>query len=173
MTAPELRKEPAVTIAVAHVPTLVTEATETTHATEAAAPAREGETRALLAVRLLASLALFVAAVVHARLALHAGFGGPLFARGHLFALHAVLSAVLAFALLARGDRVWLVAVVLSLAGLGAILASVYAPVPAVGPLPSIDEPAWLVSKAVVAFSEITVIALWLIRQIAPPRPRG
>ena len=64
----------------------------------------------------------------------------------------------------------WLVAVVLSVGGLVAILASVYFPVPSVGPLPALNEPVWLVNKAICALAELTVISLWLIRQIAPPK---
>ena len=134
-----------------------------------------GDPRALLATRVLAAIALLVAAGVHARLAGQAGqagLAGPLLGRSHLFLLYAVLSAVLAAALLVwGGDRSWLVAVVLSTAGLVAILSSVYAPLPAVGPLPTIDEPVWLLSKGICALAEVTVISLWLVRAIAPASP--
>ena len=132
---------------------------------------RAGNQRALLAVRLLAAAALVVSAYVHGRLALDVGMGGPLLARGHLFAAHAVLTALIAAALLVRDNRAWLMAVVLSAFGLAAILASVYRPLPAVGPFPGIDEPTWLLNKALAAFVEVTVIALWLIRRIAPQEP--
>lgn len=129
-----------------------------------------GDPRALLAARLLAAAALVVSAYVHTKLAVNLGMGGPLLALGHLFAVQAVLSVVLVVALIARDNRVWLAAVVLSAAGLVAILASVYFPVPAIGPFPAINEPTWLLSKAFAAFAEITVIVLWLVRQIAPPQ---
>jgi hypothetical protein len=67
-----------------------------------------------------------------------------------------------------RSTRVWLFAVVLSGAGLLGILASVYFPVASVGPFPAIDEPTWLLTKAACALAELTVIALWLVRRIAP-----
>jgi hypothetical protein len=73
--------------------------------------------------------------------------------------------------LFSRNSRVWLFAVVLSGAGLLGILASVYFPVASVGPFPAIDEPTWLLTKAVCALAELTVIVLWAIRQIAPPSP--
>jgi hypothetical protein len=130
-----------------------------------------GDRRALLVARLLAAAALLVTAFIHARLAADVGLGGPLFGRGHLFAAQAVLSLVLALAMLTRDNRIWLVALVLSVAGLGAILASVYFPVPAIGPFPAINEPVWLMNKAVCAFAEASVITLWLVRAIAPPRP--
>jgi hypothetical protein len=128
-----------------------------------------GDPRALLVARLLAAAALLVTAFIHARLAADVGLGGSLFGRGHLFAAQAVLSLVLAVAMLTRDNRIWLVALVLSVAGLGAILASVYFPVPAIGPFPAINEPVWLMNKAVCAFAEASVITLWLVRAIAPP----
>jgi len=130
-----------------------------------------GDPRALLVARLLAASALLVSAVIHARLAIvHDGPGGALLSQSHLFAAQAALSVVIAGALLTRDSRAWLVAVVLSVAGLGAILSSVYFPLPSVGPLPAIDEPSWLLTKATVAFAELSVIVLWVIRSIAPPK---
>jgi hypothetical protein len=126
--------------------------------------------KALLGARLLAAAALLVSAFIHAKMAVHLGLGGPALARGHLFAAQAAISAILAAAMLSRNNRVWLVAAVLSAGGLGAILASVYFPLPAVGPLPAINEPAWLLNKAIAALAELSVISLWLIRQIAPPK---
>jgi hypothetical protein len=165
MTAHDLREETALTVVSMDVETSVS-----VPDSEAATP-RVGDPQALFAARLLASAALVVSALVHAKLALHLGMGGPLLGQSHLFAAHAVLSGLLAGALFTRDNRVWLVAVVLSVAGLGAILASVYFPVPAVGPFQGFDEPAWLLSKAVCAMAELSVIVLWLIRQIAPPQP--
>jgi len=60
---------------------------------------------------------------------------------------------------------------VFSAAGLIAILASVYFPITAVGPFPAINEPTWLLTKAISALAELTVITLWAIRQIAPTNP--
>ena len=128
-----------------------------------------GNLRALLIVRLLASTALMVSAFIHGTLAIQLGVGGPLISQGQLFTAQAALSAALALAMLTRDDRIWLVAVVLSVVGLGAVLASVYFPIPAIGPFPEIHEPVWLMTMLVSAFAQAAVPALWLVRQIAPP----
>ena len=107
-----------------------------------------GDPRALLALRLLAAAALLVTALIHARLAFQLGLGGAPLGRGQLFFIQAVFSAVIATAMFTRNNRVWLLAVVFSAAGLIAILASVYFPIAAVGPFPAIDEPTWLLTKA-------------------------
>lgn len=130
-----------------------------------------GDPRALLAIRLLAAAALLVTGLIHARMAFQIGLSGPLLGRGPLFLVQAVISVILALAMFTRDSRVWLFAVVLSGAGLLGIFASVYFPLRSVGPFPPIDEPTWLLSKAVSALAELTVIALWMIRQIAPPSP--
>jgi hypothetical protein len=161
---------PAATTAVADREPSTTQATQTTQATE---PERlAGDPRALLAARLLASAALLVTAFIHARLAFQLGVGGMPIGQGQLFFLQAVVSLILALAMFSRDSRVWLFALVLSVAGLVGILSSVYFPVPSLGPLPAIDEPVWLMTKAVSAFAEVTVIALWGIRQIAPSSQR-
>jgi hypothetical protein len=130
-----------------------------------------GDPRALLAARLLAAAALLVTAVIHGSLAFQPGMGGSLFGRPQLFLVQAAVSAIIALALFSRDSRVWLFAVVLSGAGLLGILASVYFPIPSVGPFPAINEPTWLLTKAACALAELTVIVLWGIRQIAPPEP--
>ncbi len=128
-----------------------------------------GDPRALLAARLLAALALAVSSVIHAKLAIQLGIGGSVLSQGQLFAATAVISALLAVAMLTSNKHVWLVAVVLSVSGLGAVLASVYLPVPQVGPFPSINEQEWFTTKVIAAFAEASVPVLWLIRSIAPP----
>ena len=130
---------------------------------------RGGDPRALRIARLLASTALMVSAFIHGTLAIQLGVGGPLISQGQLFTAQAALSAALALALLTRDDRIWLVAVVLSVVGLGAVIASVYFPIPAIGPFPEIHEPVWLMTMVVSAFAQAAVPTLWLIRQIAPP----
>jgi hypothetical protein len=140
------------------------------HATES--ERFEGDPRALLAGRILSRGALVVTALIHAKLAFQLGVvGGSPLGLGHLFLLNSLASATLALALFSRNTRVWLFAVVLSAAGLLGILASVYFPVASVGPFPAIDEPTWLLTKAVCALADLTVIAVWAIRQIAPPSP--
>jgi hypothetical protein len=130
-----------------------------------------GDPRALLAARLIAAVALLVTALIHARLAFQLGLGGAPLGRGQLFFIQAVFSAAIAAAMFTRNNRVWLLAVVFSGAGLIAILASVYFPITAVGPFPAINEPTWLLTKAISALAELTVITLWAIRQIAPTNP--
>ena len=143
------------------------QAPPTSHAGVTARPA--SNLSALLIVRLLASTALMVSAFIHGTLAIQLGVGGPLISQGQLFTAQAALSAALALAMLTRDDRIWLVAVVLSVVGLGAVLASVYSPIPAIGPFPEIHEPVWLMTMLVSAFAQAAVPALWLVRQIAPP----
>jgi hypothetical protein len=120
----------------------------------------------------LAAAALAASALIHARLAFGLGVGGMPLGTGQLFLLNAIASAVLAVGMFTRSTRVWLFAVVLSAAGLLGILASVYFPVASLGPFPAIDEPTWLLTKAACALAELTVIALWLVRRIAPVSPR-
>jgi len=131
-----------------------------------------GDPRALLASRVLGAAALAASALIHARLAFGLGVGGMPLGTGQLFLLNAMASAVLAVGMFTRSTRVWLFAVVLSAAGLLGILASVYFPVASLGPFPAIDEPTWLLTKAACALAELTVIALWLVRRIAPVSPR-
>jgi len=142
---------------------LISQSTESEHVA--------GDPRALRAVRLLTAGALLVTALIHARLAFQLGVGGLPIGRGQLFFINGLVSAILAIAMLGHSSRVWLFAVVLSGSGLLGILASVYFPIPSVGPFPAIDEPTWLLTKAICALAELTVIALWLIRQIAPASP--
>lgn len=168
MTTQRIGREKAMTVF--HVSTSVQEGEpSTSQATES--EHLSGDSRALLAVRLLAAAALLVTALIHARLAFQLGMGGSPNGRGQLFFVQAVVSAIIAIAMFARDSRVWPFAVVLSGAGLMGILASVYFPIPSFGPFPAIDEPTWLLTKAICALAELTVIALWLIRKIAPPSP--
>jgi hypothetical protein len=177
--SPKLREDTVLTVddrpTIGDRPTIDDAATSDDAAPEVVegggSPARSGDPRALLAARLLAAGAMLVSAAIHGRLAfVQDTSGGGLLSQSHLFAAQAALSIVLAGALLTKDNRAWLIAVVLSVAGLAAILSSVYFPLPSVGPLPAINEPTWLLSKAICALTELSVVALWLIRQIAPPR---
>jgi hypothetical protein len=132
---------------------------------------RAGEPRSQLAVRLLATGALLVGALIHAQLAFRLGVGGLPFGRGQLSFLNALAGAIIALAMFTRSSRVWIFAFVFSGAGMLGILAGAYFPVASVGPFPAIDDPTWSLTKAVCAVTEVTVIALWLIRRkIAPAR---
>lgn len=132
-------------------------------------PSPAGDPRALLAARVLASVALLAAAGLHVRGALTLGLGGPPLAQSHLLLLAAVPAALVGLLLLARDSRWWPVAVLLAGLDLAAILASVYLPLPAVGPFPGLEEPVWLLTKAVSAMADLTVVVLWGIRRVAPP----
>lgn len=168
MTVQDLREEKTMTFH--HDPQDPAAGTSAQEDEATAPPQRVGDPRALFAARMLAAAALAVSAFIHAQVAVHYGLSGPLLGTGQLFAAQALLSSALAVAMLTRDSRVWLVAVVLSVAGLTSIFASVYFPLPSVGPLPAIDEPVWLMNKAVSAFAEASVIVLWLVRQIAPSK---
>jgi hypothetical protein len=181
MSRPEVREDIVLTVddrpTVQHSPTYdeaapeVIDGDDAVETEDAHRSARSGDPRVLMAARFFAAGAMLVSAVIHGRLAfVQDTAGGGLLSQSHLFAAQAALSVVLAIALVTKDNRAWLVAVVLSVAGLGAILSSVYFPVPSLGPLPAINEPTWLLSKAICALTELTVIALWLIRQIAPPQ---
>ncbi len=129
-----------------------------------------GDPRALTAARLVAAAALLLAAGLHLRGALTQGLAGGLLAQSHLVLMVALPAAVIGLLLLGRDSRVWLVAVTVAGLDLAAILASVYLPLPAVGPFPGLDEPVWLLTKAASALADLTVVVLWLIRQVAPPQ---
>lgn len=185
MTASDFRKQPNVTVSTDRdEPTLSVDhgvkgsagSTSVQEREPSASQATEsehlaGDPRTLLALRVLAAFALLVTALIHIRLAFQLGMGASPNGGGRLFFLQAVVSAIIAVAMFTPSRRVWLFAVVLSGAGLLGILASVYFPIPALGPFPAVDEPTWLLTKATCALAELTVIALFLIRQIAPPSP--
>jgi len=66
-------------------------------------------------------------------------------------------------------NRIWLLAVLIALGSAVPLLASVYLPMPAIGPFPPIDEPVWYLEKVLSLAAELAVPALWLLRRIAPP----
>jgi hypothetical protein len=137
----------------------------------AAAPARAaGHPTTLLALRLLSALALLVSAYLHWKLALENGLEGQLFTMPQLFLGQAAAAAVAAGVLMV-GDRelFWLPAVAVAVGSALPLLASVYMPLPAIGPLPPINEPVWYDEKLISLFTALTVPVLYLIRRIAPP----
>jgi hypothetical protein len=136
-----------------------------------AVPARPvGHPATLMALRLLSALALAVSSYLHFMLALENGLGGPLFTMPQLFLGQAVVAAGAA-GLLLVGDKelFWLVAVGVAVGSTVPILASVYFPLPAIGPLPPINEPIWYGEKLLSFAVGASVPLLWLIRRIAPP----
>lgn len=139
---------------------------------EPAAPpaASAGHPATLLTLRVLAATAMLVSAYLHLTLALENGLGGPLFTMPQLFLGQAVAAAV-AGGILLVGDRrlLWLPALAVAVGSTLPILASVYFPLPAIGPLPPINEPVWYGEKLLSLAVGVTVPVLWLIRGIAPP----
>lgn len=137
--------------------------------TEPAEHTTAGDPRAVTATRVVAALALLTSAALHVRGALTLGLGSPT-AHGTLVLMVAVPAALVGLLLLGRDGRLWRAAVTLAAVDLAAILASVYLPLSAVGPLPALAEPVWLLTKAASALADLTVILAWLIRQVAPPQ---
>ncbi|MGH3314561.1 MAG: hypothetical protein ACRDO0_00305 [Nocardioidaceae bacterium] len=129
-----------------------------------------GHPTTLLALRGLAALALTVSAYLHFMLAVENGLEGALFTMPQLFIGQACVAA-LAAGLLLVGDRewLWLPAVAVAIGSTIPILASVYFPLPAIGPLPPINEPIWYGEKILSALVGATVPVLYVIRRIAPP----
>lgn len=129
-----------------------------------------GDQTTLFAIRILAVVALLTAAYLHIALALEGGLTDVPVSMAQLFMVQSVMMLVVAGLLLFRPDnRIWLVAVLLALGSAMPLLASVYFPLPAIGPFPPIDEPVWYTEKMLSLAAELAVPVLWLIRRIAPP----
>jgi hypothetical protein len=136
-----------------------------------AAPGRvAGHPGALLALRVLAALALAASAYLHLKLALENGLGGTPFTLPQLFVGQAA-ACIAAVVMLAVGDRelFWLAALAVGIGSTVPLLASVYFPLPAIGPMPPINEPVWYGEKILSLAVGASVPLLWLIRRIAPP----
>ena len=131
---------------------------------------RAGHPATLLALRLIAAGGLLVSAFLHLMLAFENGISGELFTMQQLFVVQGV-AAALTGGLLLVGDRMmlWLPALAVALASTVPLLASVYFPLPAIGPLPPINEPIWYDEKLLSLVVVATVPLLYLIRRIAPP----
>lgn len=143
-----------------------------TRTSEAASARSTGHPTTLLAVRLLAAAALLVSAYLHLTLAIENGLGGQPFTMSQLFIGQAVASASAAGLLLVNDrEPFWLPALAVAIGSTIPILASVYFPLPGIGPLPPINEPVWYGEKILSLAVGVTVPLLWLIRRIAPPTP--
>jgi hypothetical protein len=155
------------------IQTLIRPFTSTPPETEAAPAASSrpaGHPATLLALRLLASAALLLSAYLHIVLALETGLEGQLFTLPQLFVGQAA-AAALAGGLLLVGDRelLWLPALMVAVGSTLPILASVYFPLPAIGPMPPINEPIWYGEKLLSLAVGISVPIFYAIRRIAPP----
>ncbi|HEX2175362.1 MAG TPA: hypothetical protein VHG70_05585 [Nocardioidaceae bacterium] len=135
-----------------------------------ASPRPVGNHATLLTLRLLAAAAILTSAYLHFVLALENGLGGELFTMPQLFIGQATVAAIAGGVLLV-GDRelLWLPAVGVAIGSTLPILASVYFPLPAIGPMPPINEPIWYDEKLLSLAVGATVPVLYLIRRIAPP----
>ena len=109
------------------------------------------------ALRVVTAAALAVDAFVHqdlvGRYAANQGTG-PL-SQGDLFRIEAVVSGVVALALLVSGRWfVWVVAALVAVSAVGAVLFYRYHDPGELGPLPDMYEPLWFREKAVTVIAE-------------------
>lgn len=141
-----------------------------TEAGAAASSRPVGHPATLLTLRLLSALALLVSAYLHLVLALENGLEGQLFTMPQLFVGQA-MAAALTGGLLLVGDReiLWLPALAVAIGSSLPILASVYFPLPAIGPMPPINEPIWYGEKLLSLAVAVSVPVFYAIRRIAPP----
>ncbi len=123
-------------------------------------------------VRVLVVAALTVEAVVHLRLAdtmqlaAPGGVGG-----GALFRVQATVAAVAALVLLVTGRRLaYLLAGLAALSGLVPVLVYTYVQVPALGPIPSMYDPAWHPEKTASAVAEAVAVVLAGVGLTLAPR---
>jgi plastocyanin len=125
---------------------------------------------ALLGIRLLVAGALAVSAYLHLSIAVQTGLEGDPFTMPQLFVIQGVLCLIAAVLVLVKDSEVfWLPALAVAIGSLIPLVASVYFPIPALGPLPALNEPVWYGEK-ILSMALVAVIPLlWLIRRIAPP----
>ena len=133
-------------------------------------PRAAGHPGTLLALRLLSALALVGSSYLHVKLALDTGLDGKPFTMPQLFLGQAVAAAAAAGLLMVRDRELfWLPALASAIGSAVPLLASVYFPLPAIGPMPPINEPVWYDEKLLSLALAASVPVLWMIRRIAPP----
>jgi Na+/H+ antiporter NhaD/arsenite permease-like protein len=110
----------------------------------------------LWVLRLLTAAGLAVDAYVHADLAATYDPVTKTISQGDLFRIEAGAAALAALLVLVVGTRplVWAFALLVAAAGLAAVLLYRYVDVGALGPLPSMYEPAWYAEKTASAVAE-------------------
>jgi hypothetical protein len=129
-----------------------------------------GHPGTLFALRLLSALALVGSAYLHVKLALETGLDGQPFTMPQLFLGQAAAAAAAAGLLMVRDRELfWLPALAVAIGSTIPVLASVYFPLPAIGPMPPINEPVWYGEKLLSLALAASVPVLWMIRRIAPP----
>jgi hypothetical protein len=129
-------------------------------------------------LRLLAAGALVVSAWVHIDLAsVYDAVGGTV-TQGALFRAQGIVAALVAAVLLVTGHRLaWLAGLAVAAGSLALVLLYRYVDVPALGPIPSMYEPAWYFRKTLSAIAEAGFLAVWLthlalVRSEGPERRR-
>ncbi|MGB9378076.1 MAG: hypothetical protein WCB04_11245 [Mycobacteriales bacterium] len=123
-----------------------------------------------IALRALTAAALVYAGAIHLHLATRYDGGGAL-SVGNQFRLQFAVSIVAALVLLIPRRWALLPAVVVAVATLGAVLASVYLTVPAIGPIAALPHEPWYMEKSLSAIAEGAVVLLGasLMRARTPP----
>lgn len=152
-----------------------------THGARAPEPGRRGlGSVAGLVLRVLAAAALFVDAIVHARLATGYQSAAPEgFGEGNLFLAEAGAAAAAGLYVLVRGSRpAWLLALLTAGGGLAVLLLYRYIDVPAFGPFPAMYEPVWFFDKTLTALAQgaaalLAATALILDRRSRPKTVSG
>ncbi|MDI3243396.1 hypothetical protein QK292_17790 [Arthrobacter sp. AL08] len=152
-----------------------------THGARAPEPGRRGlGSVAGLVLRVLAAAALFVDAIVHARLATGYQSAAPEgFGEGNLFLAEAVAAAAAGLYVLIRGSRpAWLLALLTAGGGLAVLLLYRYIDIPAFGPFPAMYEPVWFFDKTLTALAQgaaalLAATALTLDRRSRPKTVSG
>lgn len=124
-----------------------------------------------LTVRLLVTAGLGIDAFVHLRLAdtmqlaAPGGLGGAT-----LFRAQAAIALLAAVAVLATGRRLaYGFAALAAASALGPVLLYTYVQVPALGPIPSMYDPAWYPAKTLSAVAEAAALVLALLAILALP----
>jgi hypothetical protein len=146
------------------------------HGARATGPGRRGRSRAARVIlRVLAAAALFVDAIVHARLAPGYQSAAPEgLGEGNLFLAEAAAAAVAGLYVLVRGSRpAWVLALLTAGGGLAVLLLYRYVDVPAFGPFPAMYEPVWFFDKTLTALAQglavlLAATALILHRRTRP-----
>lgn len=125
-------------------------------------------------LRVLAAIALVYAGYIHLHLAT-AYDGGSGLTVGNEFRAQFVATLVAALILLIPRRWAWLPALVVAASTLGAVLATVYLHVGAIGPLPALPHEPWYPDKSYSAVAEALVVLLALAGLLIGPgrRRRG
>lgn len=125
-------------------------------------------------LRGLGAVALGVSAYLHLRLAPSYDAVGSSLTQGQLFYAQGVLAAVVALWLLVSDSRwAWLAGLAVAAGSLAAVLLYRYVDVPAIGPIPSMYEPAWYFRKTLSAVAEAAYVGVWLAELVTAAARQG